>query len=112
MFQDWWENLVDTLKFGGYEPWFPFGIPSKSTHHFPWGHGGEVLNARDVLLGLQEFGYPHIRGVPHASPDVSTGDLALNRFKMGNTQNCKLTQPAVVESDQWNPSSIGGSNGA
>ena len=62
MFQDWWENLVDTLKFGGYEPWFPFGIPSKSTHHFPWGHGGEVLNARDVLLGLQEFGYPHIRG--------------------------------------------------
>ena len=55
-------NPVDTPKFGGYEPWFPCDIPSKSTHHFPWGHGGEVFNARDVLLGLQEFN--HIPGYP------------------------------------------------
>ena len=94
---------MDTPKFGGYEPWSPFGIPCNQPITAP-----EATAVKSSVPGMfswvfKNSGTPTLGGVPHASPDVSTGDLALNRFKTGNTQNCKLTQTALVESDQWNP---------
>ena len=56
-------NLVDTPKIGGREPWFPFDIPLKSTHHLPWGQGSEVFDARNALLAAKEL--HHLLGTPH-----------------------------------------------
>lgn len=85
----WWEiqwtplNLVDTSH--GFLSLF-LAINPSQLRPWRWCPRGQGCLPGSSKTSPSPGVPPTLGGVPRASPDVSTGDLALNRFKMGNSK--------------------------